>query len=193
MVAPESPEPLQTLASVRISQLKFNNAREALARSIQLWKDLEPEDPRVPDFPSRISLSRLLMESEMEEDALEVLERLITEDDSSVEAWYLGGWCLHLLSQKGDATAGDSIEGDNASKDASLAHSSRDWLKNCLKLYELFNYEDDRMRDHALEIVESIDRVLGPTEEGKDPVESDDEGEWEDEDINEDDEEMEGT
>ena len=100
MVAPDSPEPLQTLASVRLSQEKLEDARAALTRSMEIWTDLPPEDPSVPDFPTQISLVRLLMEAEMEEQALDVLERLVEEDDHSVEAWYLGGWCLNLLAAK---------------------------------------------------------------------------------------------
>ena len=92
LTAPLSPEPLQTLASVRISQLRVEDARAALARSMELWVDLPPEDPHVPEFATRISLARLLMEAGMEEGAMGVLERLVREDDGCVEAWYLGGF-----------------------------------------------------------------------------------------------------
>lgn len=193
MVAPESPEPLQTLASVRISQLKQEEARIALKRSMQLWKDLEPEDARVPDFPSRISLSRLLMESDLEEDAIEILERLTTEDDRSVEAWYLGGWCLHLMSQKADGKI-DSLESERIARDkTSLARASREWLKTCLKLYEICDYEDERMRDHALEIVLNIDNCFGTAEEGNAGLESQDDDDWEDEQSEDEDEDMDGS
>ena len=86
LVTPEAPEVLQTLASIRISQLRTEDAQAALKRSISLWKDLTPEDPKVPDFAVRVSLARLLMEVTLEFEALEVLERLILEDDQSVEA-----------------------------------------------------------------------------------------------------------
>ena len=85
LYAPNNPEPLQTLASIRISQLRHDDAKAALARSVELWKDLDPDDPTVPDFSTRISLSRLLMEAEMEDEAIEVLERLVGENDGSVE------------------------------------------------------------------------------------------------------------
>ncbi|KAL8864439.1 MAG: hypothetical protein Q9174_007355, partial [Haloplaca sp. 1 TL-2023] len=100
LICPESPEALQTLASVRISQTKVDEARKALAQSIEMWKDLAAGDDGVPDFPTRISLVRLLMEVEMEEEAMEVLDRLIEEDDSSVETWYLGGWCQYLMIER---------------------------------------------------------------------------------------------
>ncbi|KAK7541433.1 hypothetical protein BKA81DRAFT_382066 [Phyllosticta paracitricarpa] len=180
LVHPNCPESLQTLASVRISQLRHEEARTALNMSMDLWKDLKPEDPKVPDFPVRISLARLLMEAEMEDEAIEVLERLVLEDDSSVEAWYLGGWCLHLMAEKKKGTEDDeTIKG--------LLKTSRDWLTNSLRLYQMLEYEDDRLRDHATELVEELNKILGPPVEGEEDAE-----EWEDDESIED-EDMEGT
>lgn len=167
LVAPNNPEPLQTLASIRISQVRVDDAKAALSRSLGLWKDLEPNDPRIPDYSTRISLSRLLMEAEMEEEAIEVLERLVGENDSSVEAWYLGGWCLHLLGEK--QKAGEQTETARA-----LCRASRDWLENCLKLYTSLDYEDDRLKEHAEELLKGLNDILGPS-----TGEDDGEG-WED-------------
>ena len=170
LVAPHSPEPLQTLASIRISQTRMPEAKKALADGIALWKDLPPEDTGVPDFPTRISLARLLMEVEMEEEALEVVERLVTEDDQSVEAWYLGGWCLYLLGEKRKDTqdiGADAVMHDEKQQKeredslhmASLV-SSREWLRQSLQLYEVLDYEDERLRDHAKELVDGLDTEL---------------------------------
>lgn len=195
LVAPLSPEPLQTLASVRISQLRLPDAKAALARSMELWNDLPPEDPHVPDFPTRISLARLLMEAEMEMQAIEVLERLVQEDDGSVEAWYLGGWCLFLMGEKrrkaGRGGENKGMEGgtelDGEGEDwMALMAASREWLRNSLKLYDSQDYEDDRLRDHALELVGGLDAELGDA--GADE-EEDGGGEWEDEEGDGDEEE----
>lgn len=78
MVAPNAAESWQTLANVRISQDRIEDAKAALVRSIEIWNDLAPEDPTVPDFPTRVSLARLLMDAEMEEEAVECVERLST-------------------------------------------------------------------------------------------------------------------
>jgi len=196
LVAPDSAETLQTIASVRISQEKFEEARGYLAKSMKLWSDLQPEDSKVPDFPTRISLSRLLMEARMEEEAIEVLERLITEDDSSVEAWYLGGWCLHLLAKKRKPSANGSANGPEGTGDSDvtgLLRASRDWLQNSLKLYQLLDYEDERLRDHAIELVEGLNNVLGPATADDEEADGD---EWEDADehsAGDEDEEMQGT
>lgn len=157
--APHAPEPLQTLASIRISQSRLSEAKTALADSMALWKDLPPDDGSVPDFATRVSLARLLMEVEMEEDALLVVERLVGEDDRSVEAWYLGGWCLFLLGQKRrNGMDGHGVKNGDEREElytASLV-SSREWLRQSLSLYEMLEYEDERLRDHAVELVERL-------------------------------------
>lgn len=185
-MAPDSPECLQTLASVRISQLKPDDAKAALRRSLETWKDIAPEDIRVPDFPTRISLSRLLMEVQMEHEALEVLERLVLEDDQSVEALYLGGWCLYLLGEKGEPISAESSSQDEQERRQSTLNSSRDWLKAGLKLYELIEYEDERLKEHALELVHNLDKELGEDTnddsdvDGNDKDDGNEDG-WEDE------------
>lgn len=189
MFAPENPEALQTLASVRLSQDKLQDAQSALTRSVGLWKDLDPEDDMVPDFPTRVSLARLLMEAELEDDAMEVLERLALEDDQSVEACYLGGWCLHLLADKlKKSQEGTKEEGDDEATD--MLKLSRRWLLNTLRLYDLQDYEDDRLKDHTTELVNGLNDVLGPVPEGAEAEEE--EEEWLD-DGDEEDEEMAGT
>ncbi|KAB8276785.1 hypothetical protein BDV30DRAFT_224116 [Aspergillus minisclerotigenes] len=162
LVNSNAPEVLQTLASIRISQLRTDDARAALTKSLELWKDLPPEDPIVPDFATRISLARLLMEVTMELEALEVLERLILEDDQSVEAWYLGGWCLYLLAEKKEAPKDEELDSETpeARRHASLV-ASREWLKQSLTLYESIQYEDVRLKEHADELVETMNKELG--------------------------------
>ena len=219
LAAPRSPEPLQTLASVRISQGRVDEARQALRDSMAVWRgsgeeeeEEEEEDAAaadddsaatsVPDFPTRISLARLLMEVGLEEDALGVVERLVLEDDGSVEAWYLGGWCLYLLGaggregRGGEGRGGDggggNVEGmEHGNEDANAKTSqqetlstpsllsSRQWLRQSLALYEGVGYEDERLRDHAVELVREIDAVVGDEEddEGEGADEEDDEEE----------------
>jgi tetratricopeptide (TPR) repeat protein len=187
-VAPDSPETLQTLASVRISQLKKEEAKQYLSKSMTLWKDLPPEDPHVPAYPTRISLARLLMEAGMEQEAAEVLDRLVTEDDQSVEAWYLSGFCQQLIAEKikNESSTGHAVA-DEIKEHLTRA---RVWLKKCLQLYQQLEYEDERLRDHAIELTESINSVLPPVEGEEETL--DDGEDWEDEDGDED-EKMEGT
>lgn len=180
MLAPENAEVLQTVASVRLSQLKVEDAQSALRRSLGLWKDLDPEDDAVPDFSSRISLARLLMEAELEVEAMEVLQRLAMEDDQSVEACYLGGWCLNLLADKRKA-AKEPTNGHNSDTEEynDTLKVSRTWLLNTLRLYDLQQYEDDKLKAHTLELVDLQNKVLGPPSEdgqGEDEVDWDEAG-----------------
>ncbi|EMD00822.1 hypothetical protein BAUCODRAFT_60779 [Baudoinia panamericana UAMH 10762] len=182
-----SPEVLQTLASVRLSQERKDDAQAALTRSIDSWKGLEPEDPAVPDFATRISLSRLLMEAGMEQEAMQVLQRLVTDDDQSVEAWYLGGWCQYLLAEK--------FKEDDPAPFELAMKGSRNWLKMALTLYAQLGYEDERLFDHAMELVAGLDRVMGPEKAKAEAGEEDEWEEWDgiedgDEEIVDEDEEM---
>ena len=119
----------------------------------------------MPDFPARISLVRLLLEVGMEEDALEVVGGCVEGDDTSVEGWYLGGWALYLLGEKrrnGDAGQTERIEKkgeESEEKDdwTECWRGSIQWLRTCLKLYEQLDYEDERLREHAIELIAGIE------------------------------------
>ncbi|EFQ28741.1 TPR domain-containing protein [Colletotrichum graminicola] len=184
LVAPESAETWQTVANVRISQEKVEEARAALARSLELWVNLPPLDPNVPDFPTRISLVRLLLEVEMEKEAIEVLERLVGDDDQSVEAWYLGGWALFIIGEKVKGKSESQLDEDDEDW-KSTWDTSRRWLMRCQKLYREQEYEDERLGEHAKELLASINKELGDP-----PAEDEDDG-WEDAGSDED-EAMEG-
>lgn len=186
MVAPTFAEPWQTLANVRISQQRMEDARAALKRSLELWQNLPPENDVVPDFPTRVSLARLLMETDMDSEAIEVLERLVGEDDSSVEVWYLGGWGLYVLGEKQKSGEVKSENEDGESWRISWI-SSRQWLNHSLRLFEQQDYEDERLGEHAKELLASLNAELGGTEAGLDEEEGE---EWEDEDGSVEDEEM---
>lgn len=199
LVTPESPETLQTLANVRISQERVEEARKALAESMELWKDLPAGADGIPEFPVRISLSRLLMEVEMEDEAIEVLERMVEEDDTSVEAWYLGGWGMYLLAERKKQTleiAASRTRYDDAEDQASEAslRSSRVWLTNSLRRFDSQNYEDERLRDHAQELVKDLNLKLGDdnSEDHSDEEDGAEAEDWES-DVEDEDQAMEGT
>jgi tetratricopeptide (TPR) repeat protein len=184
-VTPNNAETLQTVASVRISQSKPDEARKFLRRSLDIWKDLPPENIQVPEYPVRISLARLLLEVNLYDEAFSVVERLVLEDDHSVEAWYLGGWCLHLQSE--NATA-NGVNGSKQQHDTVQLKRARGWLLQCLKLYTALEYEDEKLHEHAEELVETLNEILGPPTE-EDLAEAGADGEWESADEDDDDEE----
>jgi tetratricopeptide (TPR) repeat protein len=189
MVAPTFAEPWQTLANVRISQQRMEDARAALKRSLDLWQNLPPESDVVPDFPTRVSLARLLMEADMDAEAIEVLERLVSEDDCSVEVWYLGGWGLYVLGEKQKIGELKSENEDGESWKISWI-SSRQWLDHSLRLFKQQDYEDERLGEHAKELLASLNAELG---DGPGDQDEEDGDEWEDEDGSAEDEEMTGS
>ncbi|TLS26715.1 hypothetical protein PpBr36_05381 [Pyricularia pennisetigena] len=174
MLAPDLADAWQTVANVRISQGKPDEARTALTRSMDPWWSGE-DDAAVPPFPTRVSLVRLLLEVEWEDRAIEVAERLIKEDDSSVEVLYLGGFGQFLIGEK--------LKAATAAKDdwKTIWASARRWLKQCLTLFAAQEYEDDRLGQHAQELLGTLNKELG---EAADDDDDDDDG-WEDDDDEE--------
>lgn len=182
MVAPGFAETWQTVANVRISQQKLEDARAALLRSLELWKDLPPQHPDVPDFPTRVSLARLLLETEMEPESMEVLHRLVSDDDESVEAWYLGGWSQFISGEK-------AKESGKAEEDWTATwRLAQKWLIRCRKLFAAQEYEDERLGEHAQELLDNINKHIGPLP--KELEDADDE--WEEDDDSDEDEQMAG-
>lgn len=189
MLAPELPDAWQTVANVRVSQSRRDDAVAALERSLALWSDLDPEDPRVPPFPSRVALARLLMECELEERAVDVCERLVLEDDSSVEAWYLGGFAQYTLGEKARNPPEEDKKqaGQNGAEDGGWKRRwvrAKQWLSQCLLLFEAQEYEDERLGEHANELLATMNAEAGDL-----PDEEEEDGDgWEDDDEEDDDE-----
>ncbi len=119
------------------------------------------------------------MEVELEEKAFEVTLRMIEEDDTSVEVACLGGFFLYTIGQK----ARESKNADEESWKETWA-SSRRWLSTCLRLFDAQDYEDDKLGEHAKEILAVIVSEIGEAPD-------DDEEDWVDsEGADEEDEEM---
>lgn len=178
MVAPDFAEPWQTLANVRISQNRMADAQAALKRSLDLWKGLPLQDPNVPEFSTRVSLARLLLEADMDEEAIDVLEFLISENDSSVEAWYLGGWGLYIMGEKQKS----QIEDDKSHRETWQRSwmFSRQWLNQALHLFDQQNYEDERLGEHTRELLKTLNAELGTECKIDDKIEGLEDNEWSD-------------
>ncbi|KAJ2395564.1 hypothetical protein GGI23_004253 [Coemansia sp. RSA 2559] len=154
---PECPEIYQTMASVRLSQSRLDDARECLRKSMSLWTEKDQNDPsQIPSFETRLALVRLLLEVDNKDQALSVLERLQKEDDENVDMWYLYGWTYHLQSEE------ESIASDSEEK-ADILRSSRECFKQAIRLAGILDYENDGLIGHARELVAAIDVALPPS------------------------------
>lgn len=59
-----------------------------------------------------------------------------------------------------------------------LYRGSRRWLRTSLKLFDLLGYEDERLKQHAEELMAGLDGILGPVKEGEEDVDDEWEDEW---------------
>lgn len=143
-----SSEALQTLASMRLSQSRMEEAKTALLTSISIWKDQVPGAFGFPSYASRLSLVRLLLECEMMDDTLEVLQQLEHEDDEVVDLWFLFGWTYYLQGERfGDA---------EAEKRQESWEDARDCLHKCETLYRRLNWDDEDLKNHASDLLGNI-------------------------------------
>lgn len=97
---PNCAEVYQMLASVRLSQVRNDEARAALEHSMRLWIDKDPLDPSIPIYDTRLALVKLLLELHLYAEAFNVLEGLQKENDQSVDLWYLWGWTFYCLGEE---------------------------------------------------------------------------------------------
>lgn len=149
---PDNPEALQSLASVRMSQQRPDDAKSCLEKAWMAWKDLDLgavcftihsdisllnddlDDPKVPPIPARLGLVKLFLELSLYSPALLVLHGVMTADDEEVEAWYLEGWCYFLMAEQAKENGGtlDDLSWEELAKDA------RDRLDTCQMVIALF-------------------------------------------------------
>ncbi|GAO51095.1 hypothetical protein SAICODRAFT_31899 [Saitoella complicata NRRL Y-17804] len=190
---PGNSEALQTLASMRLSQQREEDARAALRESVAGWlPEASIEGTGVvrapgadlrepPAYPARISLVRLLMESNLLALSLAVLESLQKEDDQIVDLWYLYGWCYFLQGQRA-AEIGDEEKKRESWEDA------RECLEVCGKMYKQLEWDDAGILEHVGELVGVINgEVPAVGKEEEEGWDEEEEEEWESED-----EQMEG-
>ncbi|KAH8920598.1 hypothetical protein BT69DRAFT_1321334 [Atractiella rhizophila] len=119
------PEVYQTLASVRLSQQRPDEAQQAIVKSWSLWRDDDPTENPPPPFPTRIAMTRMLIELELYQSALEILDGLEAEDDEDAEVAYLKGWCWFLRGETWDEKEHDQ-ELSDASKEEDEESEKKD-------------------------------------------------------------------
>ncbi len=104
-MVPSNYEALQTLANMRLSQNRRDDAIAALGESIGLWREMPFEDEHYPSYEFRLTAARLLVEVELYEDARQIAAVLTQEDDDIVESWYLYTFALYSLGETAAAHA----------------------------------------------------------------------------------------
>ncbi|KAH9039695.1 hypothetical protein EDB84DRAFT_1477585 [Lactarius hengduanensis] len=177
-VDPENTEALQSLASVRMSQQRPEEAKGFLEKAWSTWQDLEADDPRLPPIASRLSLTKLFLELSLFTPALMVLQGIMASDDEEVEAWYLEGWCFFLMSEQAREQGGklDELTWEE------LARDSRDCLETCKMLHVNQGHPDRPIREHVEELISKLEELgVKPSPEDGGQDDDDDDENWEDE------------
>jgi hypothetical protein len=89
--SPENVEGLQTMASLRISQQRPEEGKEAILRSYAQWRDLDPaeDEDEYPSYDFRIGSVRIMLEVGAFDDAIDVIVNLLAEDEAMVQSWIL--------------------------------------------------------------------------------------------------------
>ena len=110
---PKNPEVHQLFANLRLSQGRPEDATASMERNLEIWfKQLEHEpliveviddnqiaqekDDELPSFEFRVNTAKLLIELGQFDKAMDILDRLLKEDEEAVVVWYLYGWTYCL-------------------------------------------------------------------------------------------------
>ncbi|KAF8905096.1 hypothetical protein CPB84DRAFT_1814317 [Gymnopilus junonius] len=175
-----NPEALQTLASVRMSQSRPDDAKQCLEQAWATWKDLDLDDPKLPPIPTRLALVKLFLELSLYTPALLVLHGIMSADDQDVEAWYLEGWCFYMMAEQAQERGGslDDLTWQELGKDA------RDCLETCQVLHRNQEHPDKPLLEHVKELISKLDSLGIPPSplEDEDEGGEDEEGDWESDD-----------
>ncbi|TFK95488.1 hypothetical protein BDV98DRAFT_608921 [Pterulicium gracile] len=193
---PNNPEAQQSLASVRLSQNRPEEALSILLHAYASWRHLVPSilpsddvpppdasiSPLIPPIPTRLAMTRYFLELGRYTEALEVIQSIMGEDDEEVEAWYLEGWCFWLMAEKA-LEAGGALKVDDGTGFAEgkegekiewkdLARDARDCLDTCEMMFLATKHPDAPLLEHARELIAKLQ------EAGVEKSEDDDEEEW---------------
>ncbi|KAI0239735.1 putative RNA-directed DNA polymerase from transposon BS [Lamellibrachia satsuma] len=107
----DNPEAYHLLASFFLSKEEPESAKEVIEKGVSLWlpqmKEVVKPDGAAVDpvevcavsYPVRINATKILIELEEYDQASEVLELLLDEEDEVIEVWYLLGWLNYLQGQ----------------------------------------------------------------------------------------------
>lgn len=174
LVDSASIEALTTLASMRVSQSRTADAVAAVERAWETWRVAGAEEVKV-QFPVKVALCRIMVETGLLEMAVEAVEELQRVDERLPDLWYLGGWCLFLAGER------EKEKGSEGWREGWTA--ARSWLVKCCKVYREEGWEDEGIWEHAQELLKRIKvEVKGEEpEEGESEAEEDEmsEEEWE--------------
>lgn len=186
---PTDPEPLQTLASVRLSQTNMDAAKEALLLAWDLWRDKshiedsnstspdqmeedeaedtesdEDHDDTIPPFDSRVQWSKLAIECDMWSEAIEVLQQCEAENDEDGEVQYLLAISWHMMGEDREKQPSSEPSGEVTSIGYGLDKSecwieAKEYIDSCVQLRQRFG-EDSALDESIMKHIQELDTQL---------------------------------
>ncbi|TMW63443.1 hypothetical protein Poli38472_002384 [Pythium oligandrum] len=90
------PEPTQALANLRLVQQRKEEAAELMEETYRRLNE-NCDENSLPSLEFRIATGKALIEVEMYEEACDVLEGVMQEDDENAELWFLVGTCYRAM------------------------------------------------------------------------------------------------
>ncbi|KAK8844102.1 hypothetical protein IAR55_006896 [Kwoniella newhampshirensis] len=178
-ILPSDPEVRLSLASIRMSQSRFEEAKQV---ALGLYNELDGKesfDDSLPALPARLALSRLLLEHSQHLEALDILSTVREEDSLNVEGAYLEGWALYLRAgaivenpslltvtsnTKAASAVDDKQEGVEEEEEETpmsaeecLSESMRSLIE-CARLYSEQDYVDEGIGAHVAELLEEMEK-----------------------------------
>lgn len=163
----DNPEALQLMASYLFSTERNQEGKEYLLKSVGMWLPVQKQSAAsftteedvqndIPPYESRITTSKLLIESEEYETAVDVLEGLLEEDDEVVQVWYLSGWVCYLQWEKAkeqQEREGREVTEEEKEEWKALTEAARSYLTNAKKLYSKLRCDDQPMLEHVEQLL----------------------------------------
>ncbi|XP_076372255.1 uncharacterized protein LOC143257448 [Tachypleus tridentatus] len=162
------------MANFLLVKEEIEEAKAKMQESLSLWlpkyqlvreggldpSEFDPVEVCPLSYDARINTSKLLIELELYDEAAEVLEGLVEEEDEVVDTWYLLGWMNYLRGQD-------------------YWGNSRFYLNNTKKLTAKFGADNPQILQHAEELLEE----MGPGEDSEDENENEFNENGEEEDL----------
>lgn len=162
---PDNAEAWQVKANYFMSKDNTEEAKQAIKKSVSLWlpklqavdkndKGTLPDDEFDPvevcsmPFTARVQSGKILIELDEYEEATEVLETLLDEDDEVPDVWYLLGWANYLHGKD-------------------YYSNARHYLAKAKEIFTKVKSEDQQLFAHIEELVTE----LGPEEDAEENAE----------------------
>lgn len=172
LVSDQIPESWSVLGSIRISQQRNDDAKEALDKSWQLYLN---RDIGVEDLPALIRLAQNMTEMEMLEHVIEVTTVVMRIDDQIIDVYYLNG-LAHFELYRTAANTNGSTSDEYPRETLRHIHYSKEAFETVLQLAAQDEEADPAFVPAVAQMLEKLPGDVPDYESSED--ENEDDEEW---------------